>query len=267
MFPIRDHNPSRGTPWITWTLIALNAAAFLSYAGDLNDARALGAVFDSYALVPAEVAAGIDPWTALTSMFLHGGWMHVIGNMLFLWVFGDNMEDEFGHFGFLAFYLGTGIAAAAAHVLSDPGSMVPTVGASGAVAGVMGGYLLLFPRARVDVLFIIVIIVRIVPIPAWIVLGVWFALQILNGAMTPTAGGGVAYWAHAGGFLAGIVATLPVFARLGGPAFWRRTDGHPAHPDAVYARSNVPRVPRSGGVTPRGGSPWQTRRRGAPRRR
>ncbi len=244
MFPIRDHNPSRGTPWVVWTLIALNALAFLAYAGSLNDPRALFAVWDGYALIPAEVAAGLDPWTALTSMFLHGGWMHIIGNMLFLWIFGDNMEDELGHLGFLGFYLGTGLAAAAAHVLSDPSSPVPTVGASGAVAGVMGGYLLLFPRAKVDVLFIIVILIKIVPIPAWIVLGAWFGLQLLNGAMTPTSGGGVAYWAHAGGFLAGLVATLPVFARLGGPAFWRRTHGHPDHPQAVYVRSGVPRVPR-----------------------
>ena len=267
MFPFRDHNPSRGTPWVTWTLIALNVLAFLSYAGALGDPRAAMAVFDAYALIPAEFAAGHDRWTVLTSMFMHGGWMHIIGNMLFLWVFGDNMEDEFGHGGFLLFYLGAGAAAAAAHMLSDPGSAVPTVGASGAIAGVMGGYLLLFPRARVDVLFVIVFIIRVVPIPAWVVLGVWFALQLLLGATTPVGGGGVAYWAHAGGFLAGALATLPLFVRRGGTAFWDRTDGHPPHPGAVYARSSVPRVPRGGGVSPRPGSPWQTRRRGAPRRR
>ena len=257
MFPIRDHNPSLSTPWVTWALIGANALIFLSYAPALADPRLLMSVWDEWALIPAEVVAGEDRVTVLTSMFLHGGWMHLIGNMLFLWVFGDNMEDEFGHLGFLAFYLASGVAAALAQIASDPATEIPMVGASGAVAGVMGGYLLLFPKAKVDVLFIIVIIIRIIPIPAWIVLGAWFALQIASGAMTPTEGGGVAYWAHAGGFAAGVLLTLPVFLRLGGPAFWRRSDGHPPHPEAVYAPSRVPSVPKP----PRPGSPWQRPRR------
>jgi membrane associated rhomboid family serine protease len=179
-------------------------------------------------------------------MFLHGGPLHLIGNMLFLWIFGDNMEEEMGHGGFLGFYLAGGIAAAALQVMADPGSSVPMVGASGAIAGVMGGYLLLFPKARVDILLFFVIIIRIIPVPAWLMLGIWFGLQLLGGYGADTRMGGVAYWAHAGGFVAGLVLTLPVWLRRGGPAFWSRTRGHPPHPEARYraARTGVPRVPR-----------------------
>ena len=265
MFPIRDHNPSRSTPWVTWAIIAVNAAVFLSYAGGLDDPRVIYPLWDRWALIPAEVSSGLDYHTVLTSMFLHGGWMHVIGNMLFLWVFGDNMEDEFGHLGFLGFYLAAGAAAAVLHVMSDPASAIPTVGASGAIAGVMGGYLLLFPKAKVDVLFIIVILIRIIPIPAWVVLGVWFAIQFASGAMTPTEAGGVAYWAHVGGFAAGVVLTLPLFLRRGGPRFWNRSHGHPPHPAAVYSQSRVPVVPKQTPPLPndpvRPGSPWQRSRR------
>ena len=262
MFPIRDHNPSRSTPWVTWAIIGINVLVFLSYAGALNSPAMLYAVWDDWALIPAEVTAGQGWITVLTSMWLHGGFMHLIGNMLFLWVFGDNMEDEFGHLGFLGFYLASGAAAAILHVASDPSSPIPTVGASGAVAGVMGGYLLLFPKAKVDVLFIIVILFKIVPIPAWIVLGVWFAIQFASGAMTPTEGGGVAYWAHVGGFAAGAALTLPLFLRRGGTRFWSRSHGHPPHPAAVYAPSRVPAVPRpKGKADPRPGSPWQRTRR------
>ena len=181
MFPIRDHNPSARTPFVTWALILLNVAIFVGYAGALDDPRALASVYGEYAMIPERVAAGRQTYTVLTSMFLHGGWMHLIGNMLFLYIFGDNIEDVLGHVGFLAFYLATGVAAALAHLAADPSSGIPTVGASGAIAGVMGGYLLLFPRARVDVLFIFIIIVRIIPLPAWTMLGLWFALQIFNG--------------------------------------------------------------------------------------
>ena len=138
-------------------------------------------------------------------MFLHAGWMHLGGNMLFLWIFGDNLEEEMGHLGFLIFYLACGAAAGLAQALPDPGALTPMVGASGAIAGVMGGYLLLFPKARVDVLFIFIIFFRIFAIPAWIVLGIWLALQIFSGVATPTDAGGVAYWAHVGGFVAGLV--------------------------------------------------------------
>ncbi|SDO44786.1 Membrane associated serine protease, rhomboid family [Lutimaribacter pacificus] len=246
MFPIRDHNPSNRTPFVTYALMAINIAVFLSYWPMMTDGRALAAFFGTWAMIPAEVSSGGGWHTVVTSMFLHGGWMHIIGNMLFLWIFGDNLEDEMGHLGFLAFYMASGIGAALAHVAAAPLSPVPTVGASGAIAGVMGGYLLLFPRARVDVLVIIVFFIRIFSVPAWAMLGLWFALQLFNGVGADMNGGGVAYWAHAGGFVIGIALTLPLFLRLGGPRFWRRTEGHPPHPDAKYAlqRSNIPTVRR-----------------------
>jgi membrane associated rhomboid family serine protease len=243
MFPIRDHNPSTRTPFVTWALIAINVVVFLSYAGALGTREILG-VYGQWAMIPERVTAGQQTYTVLTSMFLHGGWMHLIGNMLFLYIFGDNVEDELGHAGFLAFYVGTGAAAALAHLAADPASPVPTVGASGAIAGVMGGYLLMFPRARVDVLLIVVFIIRIIPVPAFLMLGVWFGIQVVSGVAVDTSRGGVAYWAHAGGFAAGALGLLPSWLRRGGPAFWRRTHGTPPHPEARYARTAIPIVPR-----------------------
>ena len=246
MIPIRDHNPSNRTPYVTYALIALNVVIFLSYWPLFDQPRALMAFYDTFAMVPAQVSTRGEVLTLLTSMFLHGGWLHLGGNMLFLWIYGDNMEDEMGHVGFLLFYLAAGLAAALAHYIAAPMSSVPTVGASGAIAGVMGGYLLLFPRARIDILFFIIIIIRVFTVPAWVVLLIWFGLQILGGAGADPTTGGVAYWAHAGGFVAGIVLTLPLFARLGGPGFWARTHGHPPYPEAKYryVRSSVPRVRR-----------------------
>jgi membrane associated rhomboid family serine protease len=179
-------------------------------------------------------------------MFMHGGWMHLAGNMLFLWIFGDNLEDMFGHVGFLIFYLVCGVAADMAHILPDPNSQVPLVGASGAIAGVMGGYLLLFPKARVDVLLIFIVFFRVFSLAAWIVLMAWFGMQIFSGMNTPTAGGGVAYWAHAGGFVAGVLLSLPIFLKQGGTAFWERTEGHPDHPPQKIPEriSNIPVVQR-----------------------
>lgn len=240
MFPFRDHNPSRHTPIVTWSLIALNLALFAFYWSQLPNERALAEFFFRWGLVPARS----DPMTFVSSMFLHGGFMHLAGNMLFLWVFGDNMEDQMGRLGFLMFYFLGGFAASAAQIVSDPGSNIPIVGASGAIAGVMGGYLLMFPKARVDVLLFLVIYIRVIPIPAWIVLGVWFGMQLFQGASVASDQGGVAYWAHAGGFLAGLGMTLPLWQKRGGPAFWRRTEGHPPNPDAEYrlVKTSVPRV-------------------------
>jgi len=141
----------------------------------------------------------------LTSMFLHGSWLHLIFNMWFLWLFGNNVEDSMGHGRFLGFYLVTGLLAAGAHVYSAPESLVPMVGASGAISGIMGGYLLLYPRVRIQTLFIFIIILRIIPVPAWFVLILWFALQVLSGYSDPMATGGVAVWAHVGGFVAGVL--------------------------------------------------------------
>lgn len=242
MFPIRDHNPSGRTPFVTYALILANVAVFVFSLPAYGDPYQQHVFFLNWGLVPAFGG----PVNYLTSMFLHAGFMHLAGNMLFLWVFGDNLEDELGHLRFLGFYLLAGIASALAQVAADPASTIPMVGASGAIGGVMGGYLLMFPRARVDVLFIIIIFVRILPVPAWIVLGFWFAAQIFSGVSTPTDMGGVAYWAHAGGFISGLAMVLPVWLARGGPRYWNRTHGTPPHPEAAYrvGRSSIPTIRR-----------------------
>jgi membrane associated rhomboid family serine protease len=246
MFPIRDHNPSGRTPYVTYALMAINIVVFISYWPMMDDPRAINQFFYDWAMVPVLVTMEGTYDTVFTSMFLHGGFLHLAGNMLFLWIFGDNMEDEMGHAGYLVFYLAAGVGAGLAHILSAPYSEVPTVGASGAIAGVMGAYLLLFPKAKVDILLIIIFYVRILPIPAWIMLGLWFAMQLFNGVGSDPTGGGVAYWAHAGGFIIGMVLALPLFIKRGGPAFWNATDGHPPHPEAKYelSRSRIPTVKR-----------------------
>ncbi len=246
MFPIRDHNPSGRRPYVTFALIAANVAIFVGYWVALPSDTQLAYFFFTWGLVPERLMQGQGFATIFTSMFLHGGWMHLLGNMWFLWIFGDNLEDEMGHRSFAGFYLLSGCAAAALQVAISPYSPLPMVGASGAIAGVMGGYLLLFPKARVDVLFIFIIFFRIFPIPAWIVLGVWIGLQLISGAATPTEAGGVAYWAHIGGFAGGLCLTIPALLRRGGRGYWLRTGGEPPHPAAQYplSKSLVPRVPR-----------------------
>ncbi len=245
MLPIRDHNPSGRTPYVVYALMALNTGIFLTYIGQ-PEQQVLRDVFLHWALIPARISQGSGFETLLTSTFLHGGLMHLAGNMLFLWIFGDNLEDEMGHVRFLLFYLACGIGSGMIHFLAAPGSPVPTVGASGAIAGVMGAYLLLFPKARVDILIILVIFVRILAIPAWLMLGLWLGMQFLGGLSADPNGGGVAYWAHAGGFVVGIVLAVPLWLRLGGPRFWGRTHGQPPRPQARYklSPSHIPRVPR-----------------------
>lgn len=237
MFPIRDHNPSGRTPYVVYALMLINVIAFVLLLPLYDDPARLWAVYGAWGVIPSEPSA----LNYLTAMFLHGGVMHLAGNMLFLWIFGDNLEDEMGHLGFLVFYLFSGLLATAIHVASDPGSTVPLVGASGAIAGVMGGYLLLFPRARVDVF---IIIYGIFPVRAWLMLLIWFTFQVINGATADISSGGVAYWAHAGGFVIGVLFAVPLWLRLGGARYWTETDGHPPHPDAQYARSSVPMVRR-----------------------
>ncbi|KAF0676755.1 rhomboid family intramembrane serine protease [Profundibacterium mesophilum] len=228
MLPIRDHTPSATTPWVTYGLILVNVAIFLLLLPLEGNPRALTLFYYDWALIPAIA----DPVTFLSSQFLHGGFWHIAGNMLFLFIFGDNIEDELGHALFLAFYLAAGVAAGLAQTLFDPTSTVPMVGASGAIAGVMGGYLLLFPRARIDVLLILIVFFKVIPVPAWAVLSLWLILQIVSGAGTAQSGGGIAYWAHVGGFLAGLALLLPLWARRGGPLYWRRSGGVPPHPPA-----------------------------------
>ncbi|MCI2399034.1 rhomboid family intramembrane serine protease [Aliiroseovarius subalbicans] len=246
MFPLRDHNPSERTPYVTYALLVANIGIFLAMWPMMGDERVLGQFYFDWGLVGYKVLHGDGLSGFVTSMFLHGGWLHLAGNMLFLWIFGDNMEDELGHVGFAIFYLVSGIGAAILQILPDPETMVPMIGASGAIAGVMGGYLLLFPRARVDVLFIFIVFFKIFPVPAWVMLALWFGLQVFNGAASLGAEGGVAYWAHAGGFIVGFLWVLPKWLREGGPDFWRRTRGHPDHPEMRWklAQSPIPKVRR-----------------------
>jgi membrane associated rhomboid family serine protease len=205
MIPLRDVIPSRTTPVVTVTLIGINILAFLvqSQAADPE------AFVRTWGLVPAAFS-----WVAVfTSMFLHGGLFHLGGNMLYLWIFGDNVEDRLGHGRFLAFYLLCGVAAAVAQALLSPGSRVPMVGASGAIAGVMGAYFVLYPRSRIVTLVPIFIFFQIVEIPAIFFLGLWFVLQFLSGvgSVATAAGrgsGGIAFWAHVAGFAAGVVGVF-----------------------------------------------------------
>lgn len=244
MFPIRDHNPSGRTPYVTYALMAANILIFLSYVGIMNDVRALNAYWIDWAMIPDRIGNGTALHTLITSMFLHGGFLHLAGNMLFLFIFGDNVEDAFGHVKFFVFYLACGILAALAQFVIEPSSQIPTVGASGAIAGVMGAYLLLFPKARVDILIIIVVIIKVLPIPAWIMLMLWFGLQFIGGIAADPNAGGVAYWAHAGGFIAGLALALPLWLRRGGTEFWKTTHGHPPHPEARYRlqESRIPKI-------------------------
>ena len=224
MIPLRDDVPSRTTPVVTVTLILINVVVFLY---ELMLGRELGLFFRQFAVTPALYfgvpAGGIAPVQAadlamplLTSMFLHGGWMHLIGNMVYLWIFGDNVEDRMGHGRYVVFYLLCGGAASAAHIWSNPSSTIPSLGASGAIAGVLGGYLLLYPKARVVVLIPISFFLHTMEVPALLFLGFWFVQQLFSGALSLGAAsaqtGGVAWWAHIGGFVAGF-ALVYVFAR------------------------------------------------------
>ena len=206
MIPLRDVIPSRTFPFFTITLIVLNSIAFL-YEQSLTR-PALERFVNIYGVVPAR----LDLIAVFTSMFLHAGWMHFLGNMLFLWIFGDNVEDRLGHARFVAFYFLCGVAAVFAHVYMNPASRIPTIGASGAIAGVLGGYFVLYPQSRVLALLPLVIIWEIVEVPAILFLGIWFLMQFyyvgVAAVRTGTQGGGVAFWAHIAGFLAGMIAVV-----------------------------------------------------------
>ena len=210
MIPLRDVIPSRTTPYITVTIIILNA---LAWVVELSLPReTLPAFLQVYGVVPAD----FRPPTLVTSMFLHGSWLHVIGNMWYLWIFGDNVEDRLGHGRFVAFYLLCGIAAAFGQILSDPLSRLPTIGASGAIAGVLGAYFVLYPRSRVLTLVPLFIFWELIEIPAIFLLGFWFLMQLFSaGAIAVTSsagGGGIAFTAHVAGFVAGAAGVF-VFRR------------------------------------------------------
>ena len=216
MFPLKDDNPSNSAPVVTVALIVLNALFFVYQisleAGGADGARAGQAFIEEFGLVPCRLtgACRVGPevpspiLTIFTSMFMHGGLFHIGGNMLYLWIFGNNVEDTLGHGRYLLFYLLSGVAAALAQTAVGPSSVVPMVGASGAVSGVLGAYLLLFPRAHVTTLIILGFFFRLVQIPAMVVLGFWIVLQLLNGLGSFGSSGGVAFFAHIGGFLAGM---------------------------------------------------------------
>lgn len=238
MIPLRDNIPSRSTPIVNGLLIAACAAVFVLQLRDQQDGQA--DLIDQYGMVPvqishpgqlitvreprlvriggvtrlAEIERQLPPpavpplLTMLTCVFLHGGWMHFLGNMWFLWIFGDNVEDRFGHLGYLLFYLGCGVVASVTHFASMPDSTMPTIGASGAIAGVMGAYLVLYPHAQVLSLVPIFYFIRVIVLPAPVFLGIWFLMQLLQGMSTHASG--VAWWAHIGGFVMGaiIVALL-----------------------------------------------------------
>ena len=232
MFPLHDENATELTPVVTYFFIAINVLVWLlvqqggAGEGFLQSLCSFGAIpaditghlqgGELLELGPGAVCevGGLGWMTILTSMFMHGGWMHLIGNMWFLWVFGNNIEDSMGHARYVVFYLLCGAVASAAHILTEPGSAVPTVGASGAISGVMGAYLVLYPRVRVKTLLFIIIIVRIIHIPAWGLLIYWFGIQLVSGvgSLGAADGGGVAFWAHVGGFVAG-VALIKLFER------------------------------------------------------
>ena len=219
MIPLRDENPTEITPIVTVTFIVMCVLVFLyeiSLPPQANEVfvymyGAIPAVVFGHVQLPHELMSLPAYGTLLSSMFLHGGWMHLIGNMLYLWIFGNNIEDVMGHMKFILFYGVCGIVAALSHAFIDPESTIPMVGASGAISGVLGAYLLLFPRARVLVLIPIGFFSQMIHVPAAIVLGLWFVMQLFSGGMSlGHEGGGVAFFAHIGGFIAGM-ALIGIF--------------------------------------------------------
>jgi membrane associated rhomboid family serine protease len=220
MIPLRDTVRSSTTPYITYALIAACSVVFLL---ELGLGEQAGFLIGRFAIIPMNVSATIlhgTPslavgLTLVTALFLHGGWLHLIGNMLYLYIFGDNVEDRLGHGGFLVFYLLCGVGASLTEVIATPGSSVPVIGASGAIAGVLGAYFLLYPRARILTLIPLFLFFPVLEVPAFFFLGFWFVLQFLEGAASTGSGatGGVAWWAHTGGFLMGALL-LPVFLYL-----------------------------------------------------
>lgn len=219
VFPVHDDNPTELFPFVTLGIIGACVSVWIYVQGAGFDAASLSGSICTLGAIPAEVTGrgtlradvtgpctlGGLTWPALfTSMFLHGGWLHLIGNMWFLWIFGNNIEDSMGHLRFLVFYLAAGLVAALAHVFADPASPIPMVGASGAISAIMGAYLVLYPRARVDTLIFVLVFFKIFPLPAWVMLGYWFLIQAAENAVSGGASG-VAYMAHIGGFLAGVV--------------------------------------------------------------
>jgi rhomboid family protein len=256
--PLYDDSPVRRAAVVNYLLIGLCIGAFLWQLGQDQHRVLYG-----YGMVPAVLfgSAHLAPYlhvlpawaTIFTSMFLHGGWFHLIGNMLFLWIFGNNVEDELGHIRYIVLYFASGVAAALIQGLSNPGSHVPMIGASGAIAGVLGAYALLCPRANVHVFVWIIIFFRIVNVPAWTLLGLWFAMQLLSGLEQGRGRPGVAFWAHVGGFVTGMILVTQL--RRPGTALLRpqRSTFFATAPPRSFARER-----RAGrGSVPPAGRPYR----------
>ncbi len=258
MFPLRDDVPTETTPFVNYLVIAACVVVFLAQAAASENGDGL---IYQYGMIPARLRnaylpielpstegvlestpldqeppthvlappSAVPPWmTLFTCIFLHGGLMHLAGNIWFLYIFGDNVEDRFGHFGYAVMYLACGVIASLGHWLSAPGSIVPTVGASGAIAGVLGAYFVMFRGARVMTLLPLGVFTQIVAVPAPFFLGLWFLFQFVSATMTPAEGGGVAWWAHIGGFVAGLVAAMFLSGQGRVPRGYQRPEPTPA---------------------------------------
>lgn len=212
MFPLKDENPTKRRPIVTYALIIINTVVFVGtlIMGNFDQ------TITEFGMKPSEILAGRQLYTLFTSMFLHGGILHILFNMWYLWIFGDNIEDVLGRGKFILFYLGCGLAASFAQALSDPSSMVPAIGASGAIAGVLGAYMILYPWAKVHTALVLFYFIHLTTIPAIAMIGAWFVLQVVSASVTWISGvsSGVAYLAHVGGFIAGILLILPVWFKL-----------------------------------------------------
>ena len=263
--PLSDDNPTVSAPIVTYVLIGVCTGAFLWQLGH-NERIILYA----YGMIPAELFGlwrpppsyrVLAPWAkVLTSMFLHGGWFHLLGNMLYLWIFGNNVEDVLGRGRYLFFYLACGIVAALVQAFSNPASHIPMVGASGAIAGVLGAYLLVHPGANVRCFVWIVIFFRIVNVPAWTMLGLWFTMQLVSGLMAAPGRPGVAFWAHVGGFVTGLV--LVVALRPSGVTLLQppRSQAFATAPPSAFVgrrASSSGSVPQAGRRYIRPRSPWE----------
>jgi len=233
MLPFRDINPTRNFPLMTVGLIILNALVFV-YMLSLASEGALAAFINRMAVIPYEYTHQADIgepslqpfWlTLFSAMFMHGGPVHLLGNMLYLWIFGNNIEDIMGPWRYLLFYLLCGVIASITHIMIEPASKIPMLGASGAIAGVLGAYLVRFPSAKIDSCVWVLFFIWVVRLPAMLVLAFWFVLQLASGTsslLTPTEGGGVAWWAHIGGFLAGMVLVFFFARRNRGSEYYSR---------------------------------------------
>jgi membrane associated rhomboid family serine protease len=203
MLPLRDDIPSIKRPIVTYTIVALNVVMFLY---EMSLGKGLQSFIISYGVTPEHIVSGNGFYTLITSMFIHGDFWHILGNMLFLWIFGDNVEDSLGKFWFIIMYFLAGIVGSVAHILVSQSSTIPTIGASGAISGVLGAYLILYPKARVLTLVPIIFFIRFMLLPAYVFLGIWILLQLVLGI--GSTAGGIAYFAHIGGFVIGILFGL-----------------------------------------------------------